>query len=127
MLDAVSTTRLINDWIGHCGACSEYFVLIPNCSGFLHDKLPKAKERFGEIMRWADLRRSTVVWIEPQTKKAMGLWQGILDMISKLARPFKTSTEAPKSLSSQARYTHPIRVNELVKFRLSLVHLDRTQ
>ena len=129
MLDADSTTNLLNTWLTHGTECREHFVLIPNCSGFLANNLRRAEERLGEIFRWAGVRRSTIVWVEPQTKKALNtMWPSISSWISKKwSKYFRPSSngQSPTPLISNSNVIHPLRSDSQHVVNLSLVRLVR--
>jgi len=69
--DADSTTSVLHEWMKHAPDCREYFVVMANFSGFLQSqgKFQKSTPQLEEVFRWAGQRRSTVLWLEPQTKK----------------------------------------------------------
>jgi hypothetical protein len=132
ILDPTSTTRLLHRWMQHTGSCHDHFLLVANCSGFLHDagKFKEAKIQLEELFRWAAERRSTVAWLEPQTGKAMkGMWPIILkklgSVFGRFISPDRTVPETP--LCSEGRFQHPLQASVQCDVRLSLTRLARTE
>lgn len=132
LLDELSTTELLHAWMVHAPECREHFLLMANFSAFLHSSgnFKNAKNRLEEMFRWAAVRRSTVVWIEPQTNIAL---ESVLPRVIKaffvktleLIGAAKPSDPEPKPLLSNAHFRHPLRVDGHSAVRLSLVKLTR--
>ncbi len=130
ILDANSTTGLLRRWMEHTAGCREHFLLVANCSGFLHDmgKFKEAKIQLEEVFRWAAERQSTVAWMEPQTDQAMKrMWPMILGRMQSLLARFIPSTSAVPTmpLLSAARFRHPLVPDLDCDVRVSLTKLSR--
>lgn len=128
VLDDRSTTALLYKWIDAAKECREHFVVVANFSGFLqgNNQFRDAQPQLSEVFRWAEQRRSTVMWLEPQTNEALkGLWPRVFAWFQKkLARFFALTQEnAEPPLSSQCRYVHPIKAAVNPRVCLSLILL----
>jgi hypothetical protein len=129
ILDANSTTQLLSQWIDATHGCNQFLVLIANCSGFLGSEgnFKKAEERLGEIFRWAATRKSTVIWVEPQTNLAMNqMWPKFFNRVfTRIASWLRGPDEPNRPLRSEARFIHPLHNDSHPAVRLSLVRLER--
>lgn len=129
--DAESTTAILHRWMEHAPDCREYFVVMANFSGFLQrdSKFNKAKPQLDEVIRWAAQRRSTVIWIEPQTNVVTN---GFIPRISKwfeskLPRSFKMLWDnSSDALKSQCRYQHPVKSHS-PRVNLTLIQLEASE
>ena len=130
MLDPESTTNLLDKWLTNSPDCSKSFLLIANVSNFLggDGNIRKAKERLGEVFRWVGMRKSTVVWIEPQTKRARNMlsrkaFKEIFDLLTGWIRKPTETSEQP---TSEAKFAHPLCSDSHSLVRLLLVQLERS-
>jgi len=128
--DSESTTTLLHEWMTHAPDCREYFVVLANFSGFLQSsgKFKEANLQLDEIFRWAGQRRSTVIWLEPQTNTAI---EGLIPRISswfdkKLPKVFRKLWKAEEHLRSDCKYRHPIK-GIFPKVHLSLIRLEASE
>ena len=129
VLDAESTTAILHEWMQCAPDCREYFVVLANFSGFMESqrKFGQAKPQLSEIFRWAALRRSTVMWLEPQTNVATeGLFPRVLGWLrEKMPRLFGRSCDVAEChMTSNCRYIHPVKVDCAPSVRLSLIRLE---
>ena len=129
MLDPESTTKLLDKWLTRSPDSSKSFLFIANVSDFLGGggNIRKAKERLGEVFRWAGMRKSTVAWVEPQTNKARNMlslkaFKEIFDLLTGWLRK---PTETSKQPTSEAKFVHPLRSDSHSPVRLLLVQLKR--
>jgi hypothetical protein len=123
--DAHSTSAVVHRWLGHTRQCREHFVLTANCSGFLQDggHFKEAHSQLNEIFRYAILQRSTIAWIEPQTKGAMAShWPRFRQrFLPTFSRWFGFPTDVSCAESS---FFHPLRENRVHDVRVSLIKLE---
>lgn len=99
--DDASTVEIISSWTNHKDS-RVYVLIAANFSGFLSSKgnLSQATGQLKQLLLWAQVRRSLVLWIEPQTNAASSTLRAIADkMVTWLKtllpwRP-KTSSEEP--------------------------------
>ena len=124
IFNPVSTTDFLAKWLQDTPDCNKSFLLIANFSGLLGaDKnLKKAEERLGEVFRWVERRKFTVVWIEPPMKaaKKMDEW---FKKISQLTRWLYKPAEQSDQLTSEAKFAHPLRDSH-PNVRLRIVRLE---
>lgn len=131
LMDEISTTKLLHTWMVAAPDCRDHFMLTANFSGFLHEgsRLHAARERLGEMFRWAAVRRSTVAWIEPQTNAAMkSMWPRLFKgLLAKVAGFFFPTSGEPsmQPLCTEARFEHPLRIGSRHNVRLSLMRMAR--
>lgn len=129
VLDAESTTEVLHSWMEWAHGCREYFVVVANFSAFLEHSgnFSRAGPQLDEVFRWAAQRRSVVMWLEPQTRKAAkGLWPRLLAWFrKKLPRLFSRLWDlAEGAMGSSSKYNHPIREGHTPPVRLGLMRLD---
>ncbi len=129
VLDPFSTSGLLYDWMEFARGCREYFIVTANFSGFLQkeNKLNEAKPQLSEVFRWAEKRRSTVMWLEPKTNEAVeGLWPRVFKLFKGILPPlFRSDRKDDKCLlSSECRYRHPIISNCTPRVNLTLTRLE---
>lgn len=130
ILNAQSTTDLLHHWADHARDCRSYFIVVSNFSGFLQSqsRLKAADSQLQEIFRWATSRRSSVIWVEPQTNEAtQNFFPRLLSRISKMFRHFfsRPGSEArPEIATSSAHYRHPLREDGHLRVHLSLMRLE---
>ncbi|MDD2599333.1 MAG: hypothetical protein PHO37_08925 [Kiritimatiellae bacterium] len=125
---AESTSAVLYEWMQHATNCHEYFVVMANFSGFLQSsgKLKKATPQLDEVIRWAAQRRSTVIWLEPQTNTVTkNFFPCVLKRFTdKLPRAFKKLwDETADFLKSHCTYIHPIK-NYKPRVKVSLIRLE---
>lgn len=130
VLDDQSTTALLHSWIDWARDCREYIAVLANFSGFLQTsgKFKQAQPQLHEVFRWTAQRRSTIIWIEPQSNTATcGLFPRIKAWLhTKLPSVFKKHwNEAESLMNSVCRYVHPIKPNcKSPRVQLSLLRLE---
>lgn len=132
LLDEVSNTQLLHDWMVHAPDCREHFLLVANFSGFLQSggNFKEGQQRLEELFRWAAVRRSTVAWLEPQTNAALvAMWPKVIKrLFSKTLSLFgaaNTTELEAGPLLTEARFQHPLRSDRVHPVRLSLVRMTR--
>ena len=129
ILNAESTTSLLYNWMNATHGCDQFFVLIANCSGFLGSdaNFKRAEERLAEVFRWAEERKATVAWVEPQTNRAMKkMWPKVVERLFKrITGWLGWGDEEGGPLKSEARFDHPLREGSYHPVRLSLLRLER--
>jgi len=126
--DAHSTSAIVHRWMGHAHNCREHFVLTANCSGFLKDggHFKEAHDQLNEIFRYAILQRSTIAWIEPQTKGAMGShWPQLLQRFLPTFAKWFAAPSAP--LCAESSFIHPLQDGRIYAVRVSLIKLETKQ
>lgn len=129
--DADSTTGVLHEWMKHAPDCREYFVVMANFSGFLQSqgKFESAKAQLEEVIRWAGQRRSTVLWLEPQTNIVAEsfiprVWNWFS---SKLPNTFRCLWDSTADvLKSHCRFLHPIK-DGIPRVHLTLIRLEATE
>lgn len=129
VFDPQSMTSLLNKWLTNSPDCNKSFLFIANVSGLLgsDNNFKRAKERLGEVFRWMIESKSTVVWIEPQTKKARGmsLLKPFKELFGRLISKPNSPEETSEQLTSEVKFAHPIRRDSHHPVRLLLVRLER--
>jgi len=127
VMDAASTTTLLDHWLSSQD-CDRFFLLIANFSGFLGDerKIKRAQERLGELFRWTGARKSTIAWVEPQTKKArrMSVNKVLVRVYDFLRNWSYEPTDPSDELTSQALYAHPVCKDKVPNVRLLLLRME---
>lgn len=127
VMNAASTTTLLDQWLSNQD-CEKFFLLIANFSGVLGDegKIKKAKERLGEVIRWTGARKSTIAWIEPQTRKArrMSVNKVLGRVFDLLTNWSYEATDPSDELTSEAMYAHPVSKDKVPKVRLLLYRME---
>ena len=121
--DEISNTGLLREWFKDQD-CEKNFLLIAGFSGVLGNsgKIKKVRGQLAEAIRWAGVRRATITWIEPQTKKANKMWdskvlRGIFDLLTPLSYgPIRQCYD----LTSEAECTHPLCDDRVYTTRLLL-------
>ncbi len=125
--DAASTTVLLDRWLTDGADCDKSFLLIANFSGFLGSEtnLQKVEERLGEIFRWAQVRNSTAVWLEPPMKKSIRekIVKWFSGPFSRLMGWLRNQEIPSAQLDTEAKFLQPIR-KTLVSVRLVLVSME---
>ena len=129
VLNAESTTDILHAWMDWARDCHEYFVIMANFSGFLQGegKFNDAKAQLDEIIRWAGTRRSSVLWIEPQTNMAVkGLIPRVLKWLGlKLPSRFMPTWAPETSIAlSDAIFQHPVKPDYRPLVQLNLIRLE---
>ena len=129
VMDAASTTSLLDQWLSNQD-CDRFFLLIANFSGILGNegKIKKANERLGEVIRWTGARKSTIAWIEPQTKKARRM--SVNDVLGRVFECLRVWSYEPtdfgKELTSESKYAHPVCKGKTTpNVRLLLYRMER--
>ena len=126
--DADSTTGILHEWMKHAPDCREYFVVMANFSGFLQSqgKFDAAKAQLEEVFRWAGKRRSTVLWLEPDTNTVVNNFIPRIKkwFTSKLPVAFKRLwTKTSDALTSNCLFQHPIKDHN-PRVNLTLIRLE---
>ena len=126
IVDAAGTTSLVKDWLSLETDCTKSFLLISNFTKFLGKdrNLENSEERLGEIFRWAEVNKATIVWVEPipkdKTKERFQKWFGkeLAALTGRLGLPTGPSAR----LTSVSKYVQPLRCSDpsvrLLLFRL---------
>lgn len=126
--DAHSNSAIVHRWLAASHTCREHFVLTANCSGFLQDggNFKKANDQLNEIFRYAILQRSTIAWIEPQTRGAMGThWPRIIErFLPTFSRWFTGPSDL---LCAESSFFHPLQESRIHAVRVSLIRLEPRQ
>lgn len=129
LLDRESVTGLLYTWMEKYRDCQTYFVLIANFSGFLNNsgRMKDARERIGEISRWADNRNARLVWIEPQTTEARNFWSSLRSIWTNAVAWFKRAdaTGCLQIRYSESGLSNPLEPKRRFKVRLSVMGLTR--
>ena len=128
LMDAESTTSLLDQWLSNQD-CDRFFLLIANFSGILSNEgnVKKAKERLGEVFRWTGARKSTIAWIEPQTRKAYQMSRNnvLKRVFESLRRWFYEPKGSGEALTSESKYAHPVCRAKAPTVRLLLYRMER--
>jgi hypothetical protein len=117
------TARLIDRWFTACSPATEFFVVVSNFSGALHNQGAFAafSPCFEQILSRLHDKQSTVVWIEPATKSAK---TGVLAWLSQLITTrinwfVRTNPNATQAIAeSEYQIEHPV---SLQSFRTNVV------
>lgn len=129
VLDAESTTKLIYEWVLWTNECKKCFMIAANFSGFLQSdcKLKEAKNQLGELLRWAGEKKSSVMWLEPQTNKALlGFIPRWINWLrDRMPSAFRAKTELDQIVGkSDAKCNHPLIANSTFRVHLALLRLE---
>lgn len=126
--DAHSNSAIVHRWLANSHSCREHFLLTANCSGFLQDggHFKEAHDQLNEIFRYAILQHSTIAWLEPQTRGAMGThWPRIL---SRFLPTFSRWFTGPSDLlCADSSFFHPLQAERVHGVRVSLIRLETRQ
>lgn len=132
VLNAESTTNLIHEWVVWTNECKKCFTVAANFSGFLQgeSKLKAAKSQLGEVLRWAGVRKSSVMWLEPQTNMAL---RGFIPRWINWLRDWMPSAFRPKTEvdeivgTSVAKCNNPLKSDSMFRVHLALLRLETSE
>lgn len=129
--DAESTTSILHSWMQHAPSCREYFVIMANFSGFLQGcgKMKEAMPQLNEVIRWAAQRRSSVIWLEPQTNEVTKgfiprIWKWFESGLPKTFR--RLWDEKADALKSRCQFKHPLKACSR-RVHLTLIRLEASE
>lgn len=122
-----STTALLYNWVTNTPDYDEHIVLLANFSDFLSrgDKFNKAKQPFGELIRWAEQCNASILWVEPETSKSRTLWSSVLSHFGNIMpRRYRPAWSIiTGAFISRAKFQHPLVEETKPRLNLSLVHM----
>lgn len=129
VLDALSTTELINRWVTIGVDARIHCVVAANFSAFLErdGKLKEAKAQLNQIFLWANVRRSQVVWIEPQTNVSKSFFEGMFTKLKAGLQYFglwRESVGEPHA-KTECVFQNPLDNTKSFPVRLSIILLKR--
>lgn len=131
--DELSNADLVESMVLKCNSVTKRLVLVANFSGFLSmpGKHRDAEPQLRELFRYASLRSSVVIWMEPQMNEAMatgGLFQKIENWAkTKWHRFMRINIDGPSNtpyLTAGVEFQSSITPERLRPVRLAVMRLD---
>ena len=113
IVSAADTTYLVKDWLSLDTSSKKSFLLIANFLSFLgtEGNLEDTEERLGEIFRWAEANKATIVWLEsiPKGKTIEMFQEWFESKLTRLTGWLGLPAGPNVHLSSHSKYVQPLR------------------
>lgn len=130
--DSLSNTDLIKQFTLLGNTCSAKMLLLANFSEFLqgNGKWKIAKPQFDELFRHFRSERSSVIWIEPQTNKALPKTGGLLGRVItwvgglKFAMLFNRDGTKDPVLKDSCKVFNPLDNSRQFRTQLAVMRVD---
>ena len=131
--DSLTNTDFIRDFTIRSQACGARMLMLANFSGFLQNSgnFKKAEPQINELFRYNRDSNSSVIWIEPQTNKAIaeanGIFSKVWAFLNKplfgFAKRVSNDLENPYS-KSDVRIKNLIDLDSEISVLLSVIRVD---
>jgi hypothetical protein len=124
------TARLIDRWFAISPHATEFFVVVSNFSGALHNagEFATFSPCFEHVLARLHDKQSTVIWIEPASNSARrGLFTRLFDFVTSRVGWFSNRSANPAQpfVEAQYRVEHPVSSLE-IRTNVAVHRFDRT-